>query len=65
MGDNGSCFLNALDNWNRGNYISTYLQLGTMKSMNLFSMFYYVIGTIKQFHFLATICSMPLMVVWF
>ena len=65
MGDNGSCTLNALDNWNRGNYISTYLQLGTIKSMNVFWMLYYVIGTTKQFHFLATICSMSLMFVWF
>ena len=65
MWDNGSCTLNALDNWNRSNYISTYLQLGTIKSMNVFSMLYYVIGTNKQFHLFATICSMPLMFVWF
>jgi hypothetical protein len=65
MWDNDSCTLNALDNWNRGNYISTYLQLGTIKSMNVFSMLYYVIGTNKQFHFLATICSMTLMFIWF
>ena len=65
MRDNGSCTLNALDNWDRGKYISTYLQLGIIKSMNGFLMLYYVIGTIKQFHLLATMCSMPLIVVWF
>ena len=47
MGDNGSCTLNALDNWDRGKSISTYFQLGRIKSMNEFSMLYYVIGTLK------------------
>ena len=65
MGDNGSCTLNALDNWDRGKSISTYLQLGRIKSMNEFSMLYYVIGTTKQFHLLATICNMSLICVWF
>ena len=65
MRDNGSCILNALDNWDRGKYISTYLQQGRIKRMNGFSMLCYVIGTIKQFHLLATMCSMPLIFVWF
>jgi hypothetical protein len=60
MGDNGSCILKAVDNWDRGKSISTYLPLGRIKNMNEFSMLYYVIGAIKQFHFLATMCSMPL-----
>ena len=51
MRDNGGCTLNALDNWDRGKSISTYLQLG-IKSMNKFSILYYVICTIKQFHML-------------
>ena len=59
MGDNG----NALDNWDRDKSTSTYLQLGRIKSMNEFSMLYYVICTIKQFHLLATICNMPLIFV--
>ena len=65
MRDNGSCTLNALDNWDRGKYISAYLGLGRLGSMNGFSMLYYVTGTIKQFHWLATMCSMPLIFVWF
>jgi hypothetical protein len=65
MGDNGSCTLNALDNWDRGKSISTYLQLGRIKSMNELSMLYYVIDTLKQFHLIANICSMPLIFVWF
>ena len=65
MRDNGSCTLNALHNWDRGKYISTYLQLGRIKSMNGFSMLYYVIGTNKQLHLLSAMCSMPLIFVWF
>ena len=64
MRDNGSCTFKAHDNWDRGKSISTYLQLG-IKSMNEFSMLYYVIGTIKQFHLLATMCSMSLIFIWF
>ena len=65
MRDNDRCTLNTLDNWDRNKYISTYLQLGKIKSMNGFSILYYVIGTIKQFHLLATIFIMPLIFVWF
>ena len=60
MRDNDRCTLNALANWDRDKSISTYLQLGRIKSMNGFSMLYSVIGTIKQFHLISTICSMPL-----
>ena len=60
MGDNGSCTRKVLENWDRGKSISTYLQVGRIKGMNGFSMLYYVAGTIKQFHLLATICSMSL-----
>ena len=38
---------NVLDNWDRGKFISTYLQLGRSNSMNEFAMLYHVIGTIK------------------
>ena len=65
MGDNGSCTLNALDNWDRGKSISTHLQLGRIKSMNELSMLYYVIDTLNQVHLIATVCSMPLIFVCF
>jgi hypothetical protein len=47
MRDNGICTINAPDNWDRGNSISTYLQLGRSNSMNAISMLYHVIVTIK------------------
>jgi hypothetical protein len=60
MRDNGSCTLNALDNWDRVHIYINIFATRRIKSMNGFSMLCYVIGTIKQFHLLATICNMPL-----
>jgi hypothetical protein len=41
-GDNGSCTVHALGNWDRGKSISTYIQVGRIK---------YVVGTVIQFSF--------------
>ena len=48
IGDNGSCTLNALGNWDRGKSISTYMQVGRIKSTSGFSMLNYVVGTVTD-----------------
>jgi hypothetical protein len=65
MGDDGSCILNALGNWDMGKSISTYMQVGRIKSTSGFSMLNYVVGTVKQFPLLVTICSMSVISIWF
>ena len=65
MGDNGSCTLNALGNWDRGKYISTYMQVERNKSTSGFSMLDYIVVTVKQFPLLVTICSMSVIFIWF
>jgi hypothetical protein len=47
-GDNGSCTLNALGNWDRGKSISTYMQVGRIKSTSGFSMLNYVVGPVSD-----------------